>query len=249
MPPVVLAIDTSNSWCSAALLNGAALAVRRESVGNAHSQKILAMVEAVLDEADTTLDRCDIVAYAAGPGSFTGLRVAAAVAQGLAYGAGIEVASIGTLDAIAHSVIGRDGARTVLVAQDARMGEIYWGLFDRIDDGWSRIVEPSLSTPAILRRTVLALRGPRAIDLGCGNAWAIAGADLVDLVDDVIHREAADAADVARLGAIEWRLGRLGAPDTAQPVYVRNDVARTSAERAALRPAAPATPAAVVTAD
>ena len=246
MPPVVLGIDTSSSWCSAALLDGAMLAVRRESVGNAHSRKILAMVGAVLDEAGMTLDRCDVVAYSAGPGSFTGLRVAAAVAQGLAYGAGIEVASIGTLDAIAHSVVGHHDAHTLLVAQDARMGEIYWALFERREDGWSRVSGPSLSTAPILRQTIRATRGSRSVDLGCGNAWVTDGTELVDLVDDVLHREAADAADVARLGAIEWRLGRLGPPDTAQPVYVRNDVARTTAERAALRTTAPV---AIVAAD
>jgi tRNA threonylcarbamoyladenosine biosynthesis protein TsaB len=233
MSPVVLGIDTSGSWCSAALVRGAERCVRRAEVGNAHSDHVLAMIEAVLGEAHLTLDDCAAVAFAAGPGSFTGLRVGCAVAQGLAFGASLPVASIGTLEAIAHSVGDFDRSRpqTLLVAQDARMGEIYWSLLQRTGDQIRTVVESSLASPGGL---LSALAAEPPVDVGCGNAWTLHGPALEGLVRRVVPRDAADALDVAELGVVAVREGRLMSPEFASPVYVRNDVARTTAQREAL---------------
>ena len=233
MFPVVLGIDTSGPWCSAALLRGPDRYERRAEVGSAHSEHLLAMIAAVLDDAGLALADCDALAFAAGPGSFTGLRVGCAVAQGLAFGASLAVAPIGTLDAIAFSLHDFEptAAQTVLVAQDARMGELYWSLIERTGDVLRTIVAPALAAPARLREALAA--GP-PIDLGCGNAWTLHADALAGLVPRVVVRETADAVDVAALGVLAVRDGRLVPAEMAGPIYVRNDVARTTAQREAL---------------
>lgn len=237
MAPVVLGIDTSGQWCSAALLRGDASYVRRAEVGNAHSSHLLAMIDAVLDEGDVRLVDCDVLAFGAGPGSFTGLRVACAAAQGLAFGADLRVAPIGTLDAIACSVLERESVRpsTMLVAQDARIGEVYWSLF-MVDAGATRVVVgPSLATPGALRAALARLGVTSPVDVGCGNAWDVYGDAMDGVATRVVPRAAADAADVAALGLQAWHDDALVSPDQAVPWYVRNEVAQTTVERLARR--------------
>lgn len=234
MSPVVLGIDTSSTWCSAALVRDDEVFARRAEVGNAHSDHLLAMIESVLAEAGATLEACDALAYSAGPGSFTGLRVGCAVAQGLAFGASLKVAAVGSLDAIARSVVEAEYPEpgTVLVAQDARMGEVYWALFDRVADTTVIVAGPALATPSGLRAALASLDRPQPFALGCGNAWSVHDA-LQGLVERVVPRASADAVDVAALGVIACREGTLIAPEAASPLYVRNDVARTTEERRA----------------
>ena len=232
MPPVVLGIETSGSWCSVALVDGPASHTRRSQVGNAHSEHVLAQVDAVLTEASLELTDCDVIAFAAGPGSFTGVRVACAVAQGLAFGADRPVAAIGTLDALAYSVSHDGDGADLLVAQDARMGEVYWSLFRTVDGRWSPIAGPALVGPARLADQLARVGAVLPLDIGCGNAWHVHGDAMNGLVERVVHRDAADAIDVVRLGAVAWHEGRLIDAADAAPVYVRDHVAFTTAERA-----------------
>lgn len=236
MNPVVLAIDTSGTSCSVALLDGLQVHARRATVGNAHSQFVLDMLRAVLTEAAVALDRCHVIAYAAGPGSFTGLRVACAVAQGLAFGVGRPVVPVGTLEAIAHSVGAAHAgpAGEMLVAMDARMGEVYWALLGWTNGWTTAMVAPGLASPAVLRHRIAAKVG-RPIALGAGNAWSVHGDAMNGLVARVVERDAADAIDVAYLGRIAYLDGRSIAPGAASPLYVRDDVAQTTAEREARR--------------
>ena len=256
MKPVVLGIDTSGASCSVALVRGSShvpdIYARRAVVGNTHSQHVLAMVRDVLADASVLLEQCDAIAYAAGPGSFTGLRVACAVAQGLAFGAGRPLVSVGTLDAIAHSAIASLGESSgeVLVAIDARMGEVYWSLMKWSADRLTAATLPALAAPATLGQRIAErsddggndesddcgddLRG-RTIAFGCGNAWSVHGVAMNGLVERVIHRDSADAVDVAQLGRWKYQNGEAVAPECAAPLYVRDDVALTTAERDAKR--------------
>ncbi len=188
------------------------------------------------------LDRCDAIAYAAGPGSFTGLRVACAVAQGLAFGAHKPVVAVGTLEAVAHSIISSidETSREVLVAMDARMGEVYWTLLDWTNSRMTVIASPALASPATLRDHVAERIGRKgrmgqSIAFGCGNAWSVHGDAMEGLVDRVIHRDCADAVDVAQLGRLAYEDGKTISPEEARPLYVRDDVALTTAERDAKR--------------
>ena len=235
MKSTVLGIDTSGTSCSVALVRGSRhetwLYVRRATVGNAHSKVVLAMVRDVLAEASLALAGCDAIAYAAGPGSFTGLRIACAVAQGLAFGAHRPIVPVGTLEAIAHSAAQSPGEPVgqILVAMDARMGELYWALFD-CASGVSIVMPPALASPEALRARLSARIG-RMVPLGCGNAWSVHGDAMNGLVERVIDRHAADAVDVAQLGRTGYEEGRAIEPEDASPLYVRYDVALTTAER------------------
>ena len=232
MPPVVLGIDTSGSWCSTALARGAEVHARRAEVGNAHSDHLLSMVESALAQAGISLAQCDAIAYSAGPGSFTGLRVGCAVAQGLAFGASLPVAAIGSLDAIARSILHTEPAfrGTTLVAQDARMGEVYWALFDLSEGQPIAVTEAALAPPDRLHDALAAIGRPSQV-VGCGNAWSVYRDELRGLVDRVVPRASADAVDVAALGVMACLDGRLIAAELASPLYVRNEVARTTAQR------------------
>ncbi len=112
------------------------------------------------------------------------------------------------------------------------MGEVYWARYRRVDGALVREAGPALASPGDLVDARDAA-GPIDVGVGVGNAWAVHGAAMDGLVRRVVHRASADAVDVATLGLAAWRDGTLVDPDRASPVYVRDDVARTSAERAA----------------
>src|SRR3979490_2696133 len=124
----VLAVDTATEACSVALLSGDELICRFAEGGLAHAQRVLGMVEAVLAEAEVSLSMLDGIVASIGPGAFTGVRISVAVAQGLAFGAGLPVVPVSTLEALAFQVI-QSGGRLALACLDARMGEVYWGCF------------------------------------------------------------------------------------------------------------------------
>src|SRR5512134_1312525 len=105
--PVILAIDTATEACSVALLHAGGLVVHSETVGQKHSERVLPLVDAVLAEAGVPLRAVDAFAFGAGPGSFTGLRIACGVVQGLAYGCRRPVVGVGNLRALAAAAFGQ----------------------------------------------------------------------------------------------------------------------------------------------
>lgn len=230
--PAILAIETSGEYCSAALIDGGETISRSERVGNAHSDRVLDMVRDVTAEARVPLAACDALAFGAGPGSFTGLRIACAVAQGLAFGADLPVVAIGTLVALAESLpseVRIDGL-SVIVTQDARMGEVYWSALHWHEGAWRTDIVASLSTAAAMRDD-LRLKEMAGFDLGCGNAWALHGEALDGLAGHIVHRDAPDAVHVARLGLLAWQRGEAVAAEHARPNYVRDRIALTTVER------------------
>ncbi|MDH3840239.1 MAG: tRNA (adenosine(37)-N6)-threonylcarbamoyltransferase complex dimerization subunit type 1 TsaB, partial [Chromatiales bacterium] len=127
----ILALETATEACSVAVLAGSAMYRRFEVRPRAHLRLLLPMVESVLTEAELDLGDLDAIAFGCGPGGFTGLRIAAGAAQGLALGARLPVIPVSNLAALAASTMRDTTARKVIVCQDARMGEVYWGTFDR----------------------------------------------------------------------------------------------------------------------
>ncbi|MES2318357.1 MAG: tRNA (adenosine(37)-N6)-threonylcarbamoyltransferase complex dimerization subunit type 1 TsaB [Pseudomonadota bacterium] len=218
--PLILAIETSSETASCALLHGDTLLSRESSGVRTHSQSILPMVQELLAEAGVTLSQCDAIAFGAGPGSFTGVRTACGIAQGLAYGAGLPVVSLMTLDAMALACRQQTGATDVLAVLDARMGEVYWAQYR----GEQLVTGPALCAPGEL--VPLAADGPLT---ACGNGFA-AYPDLVcatgALVDIMPH-----ARQLAQLGAAAFEAGAGVPAAQAQPLYLRNKIAYTSAER------------------
>ncbi len=225
--PIILAIETSSELASCALLKGDTLFERTTSGVRTHSQAILPMVQEVLAEAGLALADCDAIAFGAGPGSFTGVRTACGIAQGLAFGAGLPVLPMVTLAAMAQACRRATGASDVLTVLDARMGEVYWAQY-RFDGDWQIVVAPTLSAPGDV--APLAATNPLT---ACGNGFtaypeAFAGRPYAD---GALASVMPLAGDIAQLAQGALAAGLAVTPAQAQPLYLRNKIAFTSAER------------------
>lgn len=224
--PTILAIETSAELASCALLVNDAVIARATAGVRSHSQSILPMVQELLREAGIALADCDAIAFGAGPGSFTGVRTACGVAQGLAYGANLPVLPMVTLAAMAESCRSRCGATEVLAVLDARMGEVYWAQY-RFDGAWHEVVAPTLSAPQAV--APLAVAGLQA----CGNGFeayadAFAGqACAAGTMADIVPH----AREMALLAISALEAGEGVPAAQAQPIYLRNKIAFTTAER------------------
>jgi tRNA threonylcarbamoyladenosine biosynthesis protein TsaB len=222
----ILAIETSSELASAALLHNDQVIAREAGGVQTHSHSILPMVQQLLLEAGISLAQCDAVAFGAGPGSFTGVRTACAVAQGLAFGAGLPVVAVGTLMAMAEACRELSGASDVLALLDARMEEVYWAQY-RFDGEWHARVEPRLSPVSAI--------APAGQPVACGNALTAYAAAFEALppFSERMPLVMPHARQIARLGQSAYAQGKSVAARDAQPVYLRNKVALTTAERQA----------------
>ncbi len=249
---VLLALDTSTEFCSVALLSAGSdgdtgaspvdpaaassrVWVRHEATGAVSSTRLLPAIRELFDEAGLALADCDAIAFGAGPGSFTGLRTATGVAQGLAFGLDIPVVPVSTLLACAESARLRDpSANRVLAALDARMDEVYWAdyAWDDAQHEWRAVHPASLDAPG---NTPV----PDAPFTLAGNAAATFGERLVAASRArVIDREAVPhAMPVATVALRAFRAGRTVPADQAAPEYIRDKVAQTTAERMAAKAA------------
>jgi tRNA threonylcarbamoyladenosine biosynthesis protein TsaB len=239
---VLLALDTSTEFCSVALLSvpvdaagqpGAEprLWIRHEQTGAVSSTRLLPAISELFDEAGLTLADCDAIAFGSGPGSFTGLRTATGVAQGLAFGLNLPVVPVSTLLACAESARLRDTSATrVLAALDARMDEIYWAdyAWDDAQQEWRTVQTASLDAPErlVLPDAPFTLAGNAAVAFGA-RLPAVAAARTVD-GEALPH-----AAPLAYAALRAFRAGRTVPADQAAPEYVRDKVAQTTAERVA----------------
>jgi tRNA threonylcarbamoyladenosine biosynthesis protein TsaB len=224
----LLAFDTSTLWLSVACGSEGRWATRSEQAGQGHSERLLPLVDEVLAERGWRLAELDAIAFGAGPGSFTGVRIACGVAQGLALGAGLPLVPVPTLAALAHTAWQVHGRNEVLTCLDARMREVYVAAYRREGDGWRTVAEPAVLRPDEVRRP------DTAAWFGAGDGFAAYPA-LAGTLGLAGH----DASIVPDARAIaELALPRLAAGDAvsaanALPLYVRHRVALTSAERAA----------------
>ena len=230
----ILALETSTEYCSVALWQSCAAGQGSaagldgvttqhfELVGQKHSELLIAMVAALLQETGFKIGDMDGIAYGSGPGSFTGVRIAIAVAQGIAFATGLPVAPISTLAAIAWETGRRQGVDRIAVALDARLEEVYWGTYRAAADGGvlllgeERVCSPEQASLPEVGEWV-----------GAGNGWA--------LYADCLSRPALKtwwsdygptAEAVARLGALAYRQGRLVGAEQVLPVYLRDEVVK-----------------------
>jgi tRNA threonylcarbamoyladenosine biosynthesis protein TsaB len=221
----LLAFDTSTQWLTVACANGARWAERAELAGQAHSERLLPLVDEVLAQAQVALRDLDGLAFGAGPGSFTGVRIACGVAQGLALGAGLRVVPVSTLQAIAESAWQAHGWTRVVACLDARMREVYVAVYRREDDRW--VVERDA---AVLRPGDVPA-GLEAVN-GAGDGFA-AYPDLASRL--ALARVDPEVKPIARaiaaLAAPRIAAGDAVSAAQALPFYVRHRVALTTAER------------------
>jgi tRNA threonylcarbamoyladenosine biosynthesis protein TsaB len=224
----ILALDTATENCSAALWIDGNLLQRELEAERGHAELILGMIDELLQESATALASLDAIAFGRGPGSFTGVRLAASVTQGLAFGAGVPVVPISDLQAVAQRVAGAHVAsQRVLVCNDARMQEVYWACFERgLDGSMVPVGIEHVSKPSNVQLPNDWAAKPAN---GAGRGFA-AYADLrvnlsdrlIRIDDDVLPR----AREIAQLAVADVTAGRAQPPEAAVPVYVRNEVAR-----------------------
>lgn len=237
--PTILALETSSELASCALLHGGHLSSRSSDGVRTHSASLLPMVQELLAEAGIALADCDAIAYGAGPGSFTGVRTACGIAQGLGFGASLPLVPVVTLDAMALACHERHGAADVLAVLDARMNEVYWAQY-RFGDALPGTGGTRLPVP-VVPATLSAPAGvaPHGAPLACGNGLtaypeAFAGRPFAAGADTAVLPH---AEQVARLGAAAFAAGQGMPAAEAQPLYLRNKVAYTKAERAVMNEA------------
>ncbi len=222
----ILALDTATEGCSVSLGHGDRSIDRYLELERGHAEQLLPMIDAVLAEGGLTLGELDAIAFGRGPGGFTGVRLAASVAQGLAFGAGIGVVPVSDLAAVAQRVVQEDpSVRRVLVVNDARMREVYWASFE---------FTGSL-TP--LGGEHVSAAGEVTLPAGDGG-WAAAGrglkawpelAERCRAAGAVLHPDLLPrASEVLALARPAVAGGRILDPADALPVYVRDNVAVSS---------------------
>ncbi len=203
--------------------------------GSAASAQALPMLMALLDRQGWTFADLDAIAFGRGPGGFTGLRTACAVAQGLAFGQDIPVVAVDSLAIVAEDAArhaGLPAGAVVWVAMDARMDEIYAGCYrDDGDAGWRAVVEPALTSPDALH--ALWLDAPPAFV--AGSALAAFGERLRTGDAQRASQEHGRAAALGWLAAAGFARGEGVPADQALPVYLRDKVAQTTAEREAAK--------------
>lgn len=219
----LLALDTSTEACSAALAHGGERIERYAVMPRGHAEHVLGMVHELLAEAGLALSAVDALAFGRGPGSFTGVRIGAGVAQGLAYAADLPVAPLSTLQLLAQGAYRRHGAERVLAALDARMGEVYWGAFVLGAEG---CLEP-VGDEAVLAPQ--AVRGPAAgAWSGAGTGWGqyaeALSARCTAHLDRIEGEALPRALDALPQAALLHGAGRLVSAQQALPVYLRDRV-------------------------
>lgn len=224
----ILALETSTPHCSCALWQDGVVIERAELAGQRHSELVLPMVRSVLAEAGAALAGLDAVAFGAGPGSFTGVRIACSVAQGLAFGHDLPMVPVVTLAALAD----QESEDAVMACLDARMGELYLAAYRRDAAGLHCVLPPMLTGPARLPVLDGAWHG-------CGSGFTVAREALMGAfrVSSVRDDRFPMARGVARLAAVEVAAGRVCAPEDALPLYLRDKVALDVREQAAARAA------------
>ncbi|MDH3979994.1 MAG: tRNA (adenosine(37)-N6)-threonylcarbamoyltransferase complex dimerization subunit type 1 TsaB [Gammaproteobacteria bacterium] len=224
MPACILAIETATTACSAALLVDGDIRERYALAPRQHATLILPMIESLLVEAGIAVAQLDAVAFGRGPGSFTGVRIAASIVQGIAFAAERPVLPVSTLAALALGGQRETGQARVLAALDARKDEVYWGSYLHTDAGTLELQGEEVVCAAA------DIAVPAAGDwVGVGSGWDSYGPALLQRLGDRVVRVMPDleprAMDVAHLSVDAFEQGRAVSPEQAIPVYLRNNVA------------------------
>ena len=219
------AVETSTQWCSVAVWDAGEIVSLERQAGNRHSELVMPMLERVLESKRMTFQEIDGVAFGSGPGSFTGLRIACALAQGLALPRALPVLGVSSLEALAEE----SGARRVLACIDARMREVYYAALEKDRDGgqgarWREVLPARCVAPQDVRKPA----GGGWI--GCGSGFEAYGELGIERTFPQVHPT---AAAVAALAAPRFAAGEGVDAALAAPAYLRDKVALTKEEQEA----------------
>ncbi|HSH54094.1 MAG TPA: tRNA (adenosine(37)-N6)-threonylcarbamoyltransferase complex dimerization subunit type 1 TsaB [Methylotenera sp.] len=221
----LLALDTSTEYLSLAIVKGSETFTFDVLAGQTHSQIILPQIQALLETAGLQLKDLQGIAFGAGPGSFTGVRIAAGVAQGLGFGGNLPVVAVCTLMALAEA----SGASKVIACLDARMGEVYHAAYVKVAEEWQAVIEPGLYKPD----AVPVIQGTAWV--GAGSGWQTYGEQLsVIYAEQLSSMQPAllpSASAILQLAQPIFARGEAKPAHDAMPIYIRNRVALKTAER------------------
>ena len=223
----ILALDTSTDACSAACDNDGEIASRCVVTPHGHAGLILGMIRDVLDSTGTALKDLDFIACGRGPGSFTGVRIGVSVAEGLAFGLGLKVAPVSDLAAQAErEFVENPDAETVIIANDARMKEVYAAVYTRENGSFKEAMPESVLSPEDAVRKFMAIAGESGKCVLAGSGFGVYG----PLQNFAAGRKLSkalypDSGYILRLAARAADEGKLLLPDEVVPSYVRNEVA------------------------
>ncbi len=227
----LLALETATRRLSVALLTDRGIVEKSEDHPNGGSERVLPWIAQLLAEQDLSPGRLDVVAFGAGPGGFTGLRLACGIAQGLAWGLDIPVVPVGSLDALALAARDAGAGDRVFACLDARMDEVYSAAFEFRQGAPVAVMAAAVSSPGAVPLP------PGDGWVGCGDgfsAWPKALADrLAEGIARILPGVLPSAAAVARLALSRVVAGEVLQAAAAAPLYVRDKVALTTAERIA----------------
>ena len=229
----ILALETSTEYLSLAVLRGDTVVARHIHAGQRHAEMVFEEIRSIVAEAGLQLSDLNAMAFGRGPGSFTGVRVACGVTQGLSFSLGIRVKGVVTLEAVAEEAHAVFGATNVIACLDARMGEVYHAAYIRNPDGkgWTTVMEPGVYRP----EDVPDVQGEGWA--GCGTGFAAHGDILAKRYSAHTIMTRPELVPTARavlaLARPALEAGQGEAPAEALPLYVRDKVALTSSERAA----------------
>lgn len=238
----LLALETATEACSAALYLDGEVRECFEMAPKAHAKLILPMIDALLSEAGLKPTGLDAIAFGRGPGSFTGVRIAAGVVQGIAFGADLPVVPVSTLAAIAQDYFDQEKPlqsenstallsleMVAYVAMDARMQEIYWAVYRCDQDGYAQLLDKEIVCPAE------AIECPELPGVGVGSGWPVYQEVLMQRLAGCVSRYEGSylprASAVAKLGAYGFNHNLAVAVEQAMPVYLRDKVAKKESER------------------
>ncbi|MHB1947740.1 MAG: tRNA (adenosine(37)-N6)-threonylcarbamoyltransferase complex dimerization subunit type 1 TsaB [Gammaproteobacteria bacterium] len=219
----LLAIDTSSSACSVAIMIDDKVKALHEIAPMQQAQKILPMIDSLLRDTNTSLNQLDALAFGCGPGSFTGVRIATSVMQGLGYAMNLPLIPVSSLAALAQATYEDLGWKNLLVGVDARIQEVYWGAYQANSRGWVELVGKEQVCPPE------AVIVPKEMDWnGVGNAWEVYNNQLPYKPSTIDTSRLPMATGILSLAKIHFKNQQWVKPADAVPVYLRDDVAKKS---------------------
>ncbi|HED36263.1 MAG TPA: tRNA (adenosine(37)-N6)-threonylcarbamoyltransferase complex dimerization subunit type 1 TsaB [Gammaproteobacteria bacterium] len=227
----ILAVDTATEACSAALYIDDEIIAEYQLAPREHTQLILQMVSSLLQQADISMSGLDALAFGRGPGSFTGVRIATGIVQGLAFASDLPVVPISTLASIAQRVAQDHQHKSVISAIDARMGEVYWGCYQLAENGLMTLRgSEQISAPEGLELTDTGTDWS-----GAGTAWGAYYEALSRTLGQQLNHSYADylpdSRSIVQLAVFDYQQGLAVDAARAQPVYLRNNVAKKSTKK------------------
>ena len=228
----ILAIDTATEACSAALYIDGVITDQYQLAPREHTKLILTMIESLLDAAALKVSDLDALAFGRGPGSFTGVRIATGVIQGLAFASDLPVVPVSTLASLAQLAYENHKCEHVLAGIDARMGEVYWGCYQLDENNLMKLTGEEKVSSA---QNVNLVSQQSSEWYGVGSAWGTYENELKETLSQPVTQVFADyfphSATIVKLAANAFKQGEALAASKALPVYLRNDVAKKKADQ------------------